>query len=121
MQLHWHWWLHHTGVAVVGTIDRSEELPELTHLCSVAEDNGTNYTLDIKHKLCATVFIHIAEHWLGLKPWQNQTILFKVHCKRGGRGVKGSRGRDSNWWVDSTDKNTVLLTHFTSAEYREGF
>lgn len=46
----------------MGTIDRSEELPELTHLCSVAEDNGTNYTLDIKHKLCATVFIHIAEH-----------------------------------------------------------
>lgn len=46
----------------MGTIDRSEEVSELTHLCTVAEDNGTNYALDIKHILCATVFIHIAEH-----------------------------------------------------------
>lgn len=48
-----------------GTIDRSAEAPQLTHLCSIVEDNEANYALDIKHKLRATDFVHIADCGLG--------------------------------------------------------
>lgn len=65
MLLQWHQWLHHTGVAIVGTIDTSEEAPQLTHLCSTVEDNEANYALDIKHKLRAMDFVHIADRGLG--------------------------------------------------------
>lgn len=49
----------------MGTIDRSEEAPQLTHLCSVVENKEANYALDTEHKLRATDFVHVADRGLG--------------------------------------------------------
>lgn len=49
----------------MGTTDRAEEAPQLTHLCSIVEDNEENYALDIEHKLCDMDFVHIADQGLG--------------------------------------------------------
>lgn len=49
----------------MGTIERSEEAPQLTRLCSIAEQSEANHVLDIKHKSHAMHFVHIADCGLG--------------------------------------------------------